>query len=199
MPGTRRSVYITTRRPPGSASLKIHRLLDAGAAAVAGAVGQVLAAARRAGRRTGRRRRLHRALPSARLIGLPLAARARLRAGLVDHVGMAAAEFGQLRDVVGREAGGLDDGADRLGRSCPGSLATCAPGSARARRSSATVRVQADRRSRVRARCLSPCRAGAGVLRLGVGLALTARASTAARPLPPSAPFLDQHGLVAGV
>ena len=33
-------------------------------------------------------------------------------AGLIDHVGLAAAEFGQLGDVVGREAGGLDDGAD---------------------------------------------------------------------------------------
>ena len=32
--------------------------------------------------------------------------------GLVDDVGLAAAEFGQLGDVVGGEAGGLDDGAD---------------------------------------------------------------------------------------
>jgi hypothetical protein len=43
-----------------------------------------------------------------------------LESGLVDDVGLAAAEFRQLGDVVGREAGGLDDrAAELLGDRCP--------------------------------------------------------------------------------
>ncbi len=105
---------MTTVSIVGVLVLEVHRLLDAGGAAVAGAVGQVgtrlvaLAGALHE----------HDRFDFLAVGTLDGAAVGRLgqgfETGLVDHVGLTAAEFGQLGDVVGREAGGLDDGADRV-------------------------------------------------------------------------------------
>jgi hypothetical protein len=109
MPGTRRSgVHHHRRRSSGSAVLEVGRLLDARGAAVARAVGQVLARSRRAGRRTARTPPTSlTGLPSARLMGaaVGLLARKRLQAGLVDHMRpAAAAELRQPGEVVARRS-----------------------------------------------------------------------------------------------
>ena len=92
--------------------LEVGRLLDAGAAAVSGAVGQVRASLVAL---TGALDEDHRfdflavgALDRATLGGHGQG----FESGLVHHVGLAAAELGQFGHIVSREACGLDDRAD---------------------------------------------------------------------------------------
>jgi hypothetical protein len=95
MPGTRRSWYITTVSISGFAVLEVGRLLDAGGAAVARAVGQVLAARVALAGALHEHHRLH-FLAVGALDGAAVGLLGEcFQSGLVDHVGLAAAELRQ--------------------------------------------------------------------------------------------------------
>jgi hypothetical protein len=177
--------------------LEVGRLLDAGAAAVAGAIGQVGAGVVTLAGALDEDDGFH-----FLAVGpLDRASVGRLghgfESGLVHHVGLAAAEFRQLGHVVGREAGGLDDGADgfladraRLLGDADGEASGRAGGFGDGR-----VQVQLDLRI---GRDLRRQVGDAGILRRSVGrlegLALPEFGGHAAQ----RSGLLDQHGFVAG-
>ncbi len=187
---------MTTVSTSGLASLKYIACLMLVCAAVAGAVRQVRSGVVALAGALDEHHALT-SLPSARLIG---AAVRGLRASASRPAwsttfGLAAAELGQLGHVVGREAGGLDDGADGLRRRCSRFLSDLDGEAARRAGGFGDGRIR-DARVMPRMR-RSPSRPARRprVLRLGIAARGTARASQSLAAKPPSAPVFSTRRL----